>query len=114
MGILNSYEQIKARLIFWDASVNPKNDHMITRNNKDLLTDLKIEDCNGGTSMSCYADYCEEKNYKCRLHILMTDGYIESDPRVPQGNIIYVLTKSGDDTHLKDTGIVCRLSDVEE
>lgn len=113
-GILRSYEQIHARLIFWDASVNPKNDHAITRNNRDTLTDIKIEDCNGGTRMSSYAEYCEKMEYKCKLHIIMTDGFIEANPVVPSGSVIFVLTKNGTDKHIKDLGVVCRLSDIEE
>lgn len=112
-AIVRSYEQIKARIIFWDGDVNEENDHLITANNRDKIVGLEIKDCNGGTQMSCYADYCEKKGYRSRLHIILTDGYIESNPRVPQGNIIFVLTKSGSDEHLKKLGAVCRLSDTE-
>lgn len=112
-GILSAYEQIKARLIFWDASVNPSNDYEITSSNKDKLQQLVVHDCNGGTELSCYTRYCEEKNYSCRLHIILTDGYIERSPNMPNGNIIFVLSNGGDDKHLKDHGAVCKLTDVE-
>lgn len=113
-AIVNSYEQIKARVIFWDGDVADANDHMITAANKDKIVGLPVYDCNGGTRMSCYAEYCEKKGYRCRLHIILTDGYIESDPIVPEGNVIFVLTKTGSDEYLKNLGAVCRLSDVEE
>jgi predicted metal-dependent peptidase len=112
-GILSAYEQIKARLIFWDASVNPKNDYEITSANKDKLQEMVIHDCNGGTQLSCYTQYCEDKNYSCRLHIILTDGYIESNPNMPNGNIIFVLSKDGSDEILKDHGAVCKLTDIE-
>lgn len=111
-GILNSFHQIRARVIFWDAIVNPENDHLITASNKDMITQLPIKDCNGGTRMSSYADYCKEKGYRSQVHIIMTDGFIESDPIVPSGHIMFVLTKDGSDEYLKKLGAVCRLTDV--
>ena len=113
-AILNSYEQVKGRLLFWDAALHEENDFAITRENRNSLLDLKVKGCNGGTTMSCYADYCEQKGYKCRLHIILTDGEIEYEPRVPQGNIIFVLTKNGRDDIVKKYGAVCRVSDIEE
>jgi len=113
-GILNSYEQIKARIMFWDAVLHPENDFEFNRQNKHTLSDIKLRDCNGGTRLTSYKDYCDEKGYKCRLHIILTDGYIESSPEVPQGNVIFVLTKNGIDDHIKHLGAVCRLTDTEE
>ncbi len=113
-AILSSYEQIKGRLLFWDAALHEENDFEITRENRHDLISLKVKDCNGGTNMSCYADYCENKGYKCRLHIILTDGEIEGSPRVPEGNIIFVLTKNGSDSIVKNYGAVCRISDVDQ
>jgi predicted metal-dependent peptidase len=112
-AILASYEQINARLIFWDAYVNPLNDFLIDRNNKNILSELKIHNCNGGTTLSCYAQYCEEQGYNCRLHIILTDGYVESAPTTPEGKVIFVLTKNGTDKHIKELGEVCWLDDKE-
>lgn len=113
MGVISAYEQVKARLIFWDYNVHPENDHVINSQNKHMLNSLAIKDCNGGTRMSSYADYCKEKGYKCRLHVILTDGEIESSPEVPDGNIIFVLTAKGNDEHIKSLGAICRLTDVE-
>ncbi len=113
-AILGAYEQINARLIFWDYVVHEANDHQITRQNKDTLTELKIVDCDGGTKFSAYEEYLNEKDYKCRLHIVFTDGQIEHNPKVPNGNIIFVLTKNGEDSIIKDYGAVCRISDTDE
>ena len=114
MSILNSYEQIKARLIFWDAHVDPDNDFEVTRYNKDTLCDLKIKNCNGGTRMSCYKEYCDEKNYKSTIHLIFTDGEIEPDPELPSGNILFILSKNGSDSVVKEYGPVCKITDVED
>ena len=113
MGILCAYEQVKARVMFWDAELYEENDHILTRENREELTKIEIKDCNGGTEMSCYARYCEKKNYRSRLHIIFTDGYIERDPVVPDGNVIFVLSKGGSDENIKNLGTVCWITDEE-
>jgi len=113
-GILSAYDQIRARLIFWDASVNEANDFVLNSSNKNTLNELPIADCNGGTHLSCYAEYCEEKGYNCRLHIILTDGEIEHNPELPPGNTIFVLSKKGTDHIVKDYGAVCWITDIEE
>jgi predicted metal-dependent peptidase len=113
-AILSSYEQIHARLIFWDAVVHEENDFEITKNNKDCLTSLKIKDCNGGTSLSSYQEYLERKDYKCRLHIIFTDGFLENTPKIPDGNIIFVLSQNGNDSIVKNYGAICRITDKGE
>lgn len=114
VGILSAYEQVKARIIFWDYNVNPNNDLEITSNNKNSIIDFKIKDSNGGTRLSSYAEYCIKKDYRCRLHIILTDGYVENNPKVPSGNIIFVLSKNGDDKMIKKYGAVARLTDIEQ
>lgn len=113
-GILNSYHQVKARLIFWDTRVNPENDFLITSNNRDELLQRSIKDCNGGTEFGCYAKYIQEKGYRSRIHIVMTDGYIEHNPDMPSGNCVFVLSKNSSDEVVKDLGLVCKLGDVED
>lgn len=112
-GILSSYEQIRARLIFWDAVVHEENDFEITNENKHDLVSLKIKDCDGGTILSSYQEYLEKKNYKCRLHVILTDGYLESSPKIPDGNVIFVLSADGSDAIVKNYGAVCRISDID-
>jgi predicted metal-dependent peptidase len=113
-AILSAYEQIKGRLMFWDAALHEENDFEITRENRKDLTSLKVKDCNGGTRFGCYAEYLEKRDYKCRLHIVLTDGEIETGFKVPEGNIIFVLTKNGRDDIVKNYGAVCRISDTDE
>lgn len=104
VGILTAYEQVKARMICWSTSVNDQNDVEIDTNTVDKLKGMKIKDVNGGTELSVYADYLKKKDYKARCHIILTDGFIENNPRLPPGNIVFVLSKGGSDEILKKTG----------
>ena len=113
-AILGAYQQIHARLIFWDYVVKEANDHEMTRDNRDTLTELKIVDCDGGTRFGSYSEYLNKKSYKCRLHIVLTDGEIENDFIPPDGNILFVLTKSGNDKIVKNYGDVCWITDTDE
>lgn len=45
----------------------------------------------GGTVMSCVADYIAEKKYKPRAVIYITDGYVESDHRVPDVPVLFAV-----------------------
>lgn len=112
VGILTSYEQVNARLICWSTSVNDQNDVLIDTNSINKLKGMKIQDVNGGTEYSVYADYLKKKGYKCKAHIVLTDGFLENSPRTPEGNTIYVLSKGGTDEIVKKLGgTVCWLSD---
>ena len=74
---------------------------------------MKIKDCNGGTSLSSYQEYLERKDYKCRLHIIFTDGFLENTPKIPEGNVIFVLSKQGSDSIVKNYGSVCNITDID-
>lgn len=110
LGILNSFQQIKARIIFWDCGeVNPDNDYMLTRNNKNTIQNLAVK-AGGGTELSCFTRYCKEKKYRSRIYIIMTDGFIEGEPEVPRGSkVLFVLSKNGSDEIIKKYGEVCKL-----
>lgn len=110
-GIIRSYERITCRVIFWDTEVSPENDFILTHNTK--LQDIKnieLKNIGGGTELSCYTKYCEKKKYISPLHVILTDGFIERKPILPQGNIFFVLTKDGDDDIIKKYGKVYRLN----
>jgi predicted metal-dependent peptidase len=109
-GIIRSYEQIICRVIFWDTEVEPDNDFILT-NNSTLhdIKNIKLKNIGGGTELSCYTKYCEKKKYKSPLHVILTDGFIERKPILPQGNIFFVLTKDGDEDIIKKYGKVYRL-----
>jgi predicted metal-dependent peptidase len=109
-GILTAYHQVEARVIFWDAHVNPKNDFVFTTDMVDKLKTIKLEDVDGGTTLSCYTEYVEKKRYQSRIHVILTDGYIENKPRIPNANILFVITSDGSDENVKGYGEVCRLT----
>jgi len=113
VGILTSHAQVNARLICWDTEVDPHNDIEVDTNTVDKLIKMNLENISGGTELSSYTRYLEKKRYQSRVHIILTDGYIESEPVCPRGTCLFVLTKGGSDEIIKKYGEVCYLSDVE-
>ena len=103
-GILNAHRNVKARLICWDTIVNPANDIEVGTNTIERLKKLNLKNVNGGTNISAYAKYVEEKGYSSRYHIHLTDGYIEKNPILPPGTHLFVLCGSFSDEILKEYG----------
>lgn len=114
VGILTCYPQVKGRIICWDTEVNEANDIEVdTCTAVQKVQGMHLRDINGGTELSSYNRYCEKKGYCSRLHVILTDGFIETKPVVPYGKILFVLTPDGDDKIIKNYGEVCRLSDKD-
>lgn len=91
-GITKAHPQVEARIVFWDTRVDPENDCEVNSNNVErVLKKLKIHDCNGGTALSAYTNYCKEKKYTSSVHVHLTDGSIESNPVLPPGKHLFVL-----------------------
>ncbi len=110
VGIGNGFNQIKIRLIFWACSVDEHDDIVITRNNTDYLTKFKPKNT-GGTELSCFTNYCNKKGYKAQINIILTDGEIETTPRLPSyGKTLFVLTHNGNPNIVKKYGEVCKLN----
>lgn len=103
-GIVTAHPNVKARLICWDTRVDPKNDLEIDTKTVDKLKKLNLSNVNGGTELSAYCDYVEEKGYTSRVHIHLTDGYIEQLPRLPNGRHLFVLCGSHTDEILRNYG----------
>lgn len=61
----------------------------------------------GGTTVSCVADYIAEKQYKPKAVVMLTDGYIESDYRLPPVPVLWGLVDNMDYT--PHTGKVVRI-----
>jgi predicted metal-dependent peptidase len=114
VGILCCYPQVKGRIICWDTEVNENNDIEVdTATAVEKVKGMKLRDISGGTELSSYKRYCEKKGYRSRLHVILTDGFIEDKPQVPDGRILFVLTPDGDDKIIGKYGEVCRLSDKD-
>jgi predicted metal-dependent peptidase len=108
VGICTGYEQIKARVIWWSTYVDERDDIEITRDNVDAILTHKVHN-SGGTHLSCCAEYVKEKGYQSRVHIFLTDGWIEDDPEVPQGNNLFVLSQGSSEDIVKHYGDVSHL-----
>ena len=113
IGIANGFSQIKMRLLFWSTYVDEADDLLITRGNTDTIMNHKVNN-SGGTTFSCVKNYIEEKYYTPRVIVCLTDGYIESDPKVFNCQHLFVLSKQYNDKIVKEYGEFCKLSDIEK
>jgi len=109
VGIMTSHTQIKGRLICWDTQVDENNDIEVDSQCMDKFFKLDLRNISGGTELSSYTKYVEQKQYNSRMHIILTDGYIESKPRIPPGRCLFVLCKNGSDEIVKNYGDVIRM-----
>lgn len=113
VGIANSYRQVKMRVIAWACHVDERDDIEVTQDTQDDLMRCKFYG-GGGTELSCLTRYIEEKEYKTKLMVVLTDGYIESKPTMPEGiDCLFVLSRNGHDDVIKDYGDVSSLNDVK-
>lgn len=114
LGIVNSYEQVRARVLFWSTLIDSRDDRIVDRDNaNDLLT--YTAHSSGGTAMNCVAEYMQENNIETRIAIHLTDGYIESNPILPNCvNICVITTNGSSDILSKTDAILCSLNDDGE
>jgi len=111
-GIAGSFAQIKMRVLWWSTYIDEHDDLMVDAYNTQELIDFRPTG-GGGTTMGCIKDYVMKKQITSRIFVILTDGYIESEPELPDGQILFVLSKNGSDEIVKKYGEVCKLSDVE-
>jgi predicted metal-dependent peptidase len=113
IGIANSYRQVKMRVIAWACHVDERDDIEVTNDTQDYLLKNKFYG-GGGTTMSCLTEYIERKEYKTRLLVILTDGYIEHDPKIPEGvDCLFVLSRNGTEETIKNYGEVTSLNHVK-
>jgi len=113
IGIANSYRQVTMRVIAWACSVDERDDIKVTNDTQDRLMKNKFYG-GGGTELSCLTRYIEKKDYKTRLLVVLTDGYIEGNPVLPDGvDTLFVLSRNGHDEVIKNYGEVTSLNDVK-
>tara|TARA_R110002126_G_scaffold260114_2_gene403094 strand:+ start:4884 stop:6161 length:1278 start_codon:yes stop_codon:yes gene_type:complete len=113
VGIANSYRQVKMRMIAWACTVDERDDIEVTQDTQDDLLKCKFYG-GGGTELSCLTRYIESKDYNTKLIVILTDGYIESKPILPDGvDCLFVLSRNGTDNVIKDYGDVSSLNDVK-
>jgi predicted metal-dependent peptidase len=113
VGIMESFRQVKMRYIGWANSVDPQDDYELTSDNKNSLMDVKFKN-SGGTTLESFTNYIKEKQYKARIVVILTDGYIENNPVVPENvTVLFVVSKNGSSEIVKNYGEVCSLNDVK-
>lgn len=114
VGIANSYRQVKMRVIAWACNVDERDDMLVTNDTQDYLLKGKFYG-GGGTELSCLTRYMESKEYKTRLLVVLTDGYIESKPVLPEGtDCMFVLSRNGSSEIVKNYGDVTSLNDIKK
>ena len=112
-GIAYSYQQVKLRVIAWADGVLEEDDIEVNQANREMLKTWAPKN-NGGTDLTKFTRYCQKKNYTSRLFVILTDGYIENNPKLPEGNILFVLSEGGSDSIIKNYGDVTSLKDIED
>ena len=93
------------RLLWWDTEVCGEQE--FKPHEYENLAKALAPKGGGGTTVSCVADYIAEKQYKPKAVIYLTDGYIESDYRVPQLPLLWGLVDNDD--YVPHTGKVVRI-----
>lgn len=95
VGIITAHPSVEAKLVCWDTKVSSQNVLDIDTQTVDKLKKLKLQDVSGGTEISAYKNYLDKNHYSCRVHIHLTDGYIESNPKLPPGRHLFVIAPGG-------------------
>lgn len=112
VGIANSYRQVTMRVIAWACHVDERDDILVTNDTQDELLKCKFFG-GGGTNLGCLTEYMEKKDYKTRLLVVLTDGYIESTPNLPDGvDCLFVLSRNGNGDIVSEYGDVTSLNNV--
>ncbi len=107
MGIASAFDQIRMKVGWWSTEVTDLLE--VTKMNIDELPEYKFRST-GGTTMSCVAEKCKKDNIQSQIHVILTDGCIESSPKVPDGQKLFVTAgEYAYDDIIKQYGQVCKL-----
>lgn len=111
ISLARQFTQLRMKILYWDTRV--VDELKVTGQNAKKILTHEVS-AGGGTTMTCVKEHFDKaKKQHPRLVIFLTDGYIESNPQLPKSDCIFVLTPSGDDTHLKGKGKICYLKSKE-
>lgn len=112
IGIADSYTQVNLRVIGWAHNVDKRDDVLVSSNTKERLLANKFYG-GGGTSLSCFTEHCKKNEYHSRIYVILTDGYIEHDPILPDdGECLFVLSRNSSGEVVKKFGDVTSLNDT--
>ena len=110
VGIAQGFDQINMRVIWWSTYVHEEDDIQVSACDTAIVKN-HIPRGGGGTTMGCFAEHIRDKGYNSKIFVILTDGFIEDNPKLPEGNVLFVLSKGGDDSIIKKYGDVCKLRD---
>jgi predicted metal-dependent peptidase len=75
------------RVIWWEDSV--AGEQVFKQHQYQGIGKLLQPVGGGGTRVSCVVEYIEEKKYKPKAVVYLTDGYIESNYRLPEAPVLF-------------------------
>ena len=94
------------RILWWDTSVD--GDQSFKPHEYENIAKLMKPVGGGGTTVSCVADYVDQHKIVAKAIIYLTDGYVESDYRVPNMPVLFGVVDNED--FVPHTGKVLRIT----
>lgn len=104
--VCNNVKPDSVRVLWWDTSVD--GDQTFKPHEYDNIAKLMKPVGGGGTIVSCVADYVDQHKINAKAIIYLTDGYIESDYRVPNMPVLFGVVDNED--FVPHTGKVVRIT----
>lgn len=111
VGIAETYrEKLSIRILTHDEEVHT--DHLVENGNIDKIKEIKMKG-GGGTSFRIPMDWINENIPDAKCIVWLTDGYGDKIPPddVQGKKLIWVLSEKGDDSLIKDLGVVIRMEE---
>jgi len=105
IGIANAFEQINMDIIFWDTEIRQV--EKVTRGNQQKLLKMEIPG-GGGTYISCLDEHFKDIRPP-QLMVHLTDGYVESSPKLPYSKHLFVVSEHGDQSIVEQHGKVFKI-----
>lgn len=85
--ICQQVQPAKVTVLWWDTKVAAS--QTFTAKDYAQMGKLLKPAGGGGTTMSCVADWLQDKKLKPKATLFITDGYVEASPRLPPGPLLF-------------------------
>lgn len=85
--ICQQVKPAKVTVLWWDTRV--ASSQTFTAKDYEQMNKLLKPAGGGGTTMSCVADWLQDKKLKPKATIFITDGFVEASPRLPPGPLLF-------------------------
>jgi hypothetical protein len=103
IGMNKIFGQMKMRVLMWDTRII--SDLEATNGNIEKILTTTPYEGGGGTTFGCVTEYMKDKGIRPKLLVVFTDGFIESNPEIPNcENLLWILTYGGCDNYIKKCG----------